>query len=153
VCGRVLLERDRQVVYGMSNLRLFEFTGDDPTHTSFALSCRVIASAVRAIPRSTAGDDPRAQFSRAGMIEWAPGQAMCFSHGIHLPLTRDRRVRRCTRIRRTVTPRNTAAQIRRTPGCGGTPPSHIQPSSEPVYARTCWGSIPLSSTTKQQGAE
>jgi hypothetical protein len=42
VCGRVLLERDRQVVYGMSNLRLFEFTGDDPTHSSFALSCRVI---------------------------------------------------------------------------------------------------------------
>jgi hypothetical protein len=26
----------------MSNLRLFEFTGDDPAHTSFALPCREI---------------------------------------------------------------------------------------------------------------
>lgn len=31
-----------RVVYGMSNLRLFEFTGDDPAHTSFALPCREI---------------------------------------------------------------------------------------------------------------
>jgi tRNA(Arg) A34 adenosine deaminase TadA len=31
-----------RVVYGMSNLRLFEFTGDDPAHTSFALPCRDI---------------------------------------------------------------------------------------------------------------
>lgn len=30
------------VVYGMSNLRLFQFTGDDPAHTSFALPCREI---------------------------------------------------------------------------------------------------------------
>jgi tRNA(Arg) A34 adenosine deaminase TadA len=30
------------VVYGMSNLRQFEFTGDDPAHTSFALPCREI---------------------------------------------------------------------------------------------------------------
>jgi len=28
------------VVYGMSNRRLFEFTGDRPGHTSFALPCR-----------------------------------------------------------------------------------------------------------------
>jgi hypothetical protein len=27
---------------GMSNRRLFEFTGDDPAHTSFALACRDI---------------------------------------------------------------------------------------------------------------
>ena len=32
------------VVYGMSNLRLFAFTGDDPAHTSFALPCRDILS-------------------------------------------------------------------------------------------------------------
>jgi tRNA(Arg) A34 adenosine deaminase TadA len=31
-----------RVVYGMSNRRLFEFTGDDPEHTSFALPCRDI---------------------------------------------------------------------------------------------------------------
>ncbi len=31
-----------RVVYGMSNLRLFQFTGDDPAHTSFALPCREI---------------------------------------------------------------------------------------------------------------
>jgi tRNA(Arg) A34 adenosine deaminase TadA len=31
-----------RIVYGMSNLRLFEFTGDDPAHTSFALPCREI---------------------------------------------------------------------------------------------------------------
>jgi tRNA(Arg) A34 adenosine deaminase TadA len=31
-----------RVVYGMSNLRLFQFTGDDPAHTSFALPCRDI---------------------------------------------------------------------------------------------------------------
>jgi tRNA(Arg) A34 adenosine deaminase TadA len=31
-----------RVVYGMSNLRLFAFTGDDPAHTSFALPCREI---------------------------------------------------------------------------------------------------------------
>jgi tRNA(Arg) A34 adenosine deaminase TadA len=31
-----------RVVYGMSNLRLFEFTGDDPARTSFALPCREI---------------------------------------------------------------------------------------------------------------
>jgi tRNA(Arg) A34 adenosine deaminase TadA len=31
-----------RVVYGMSNLRLFEFAGDDPAHTSFALPCREI---------------------------------------------------------------------------------------------------------------
>lgn len=28
------------VVYGMSNSRLFQFTGDDPAQTSFALPCR-----------------------------------------------------------------------------------------------------------------
>ena len=33
-----------RVVYGMSNLRLFAFTGDDPAHTSFALPCRDILS-------------------------------------------------------------------------------------------------------------
>jgi tRNA(Arg) A34 adenosine deaminase TadA len=31
-----------RVVYGLSNLRLFEFAGDDPAHTSFALPCREI---------------------------------------------------------------------------------------------------------------
>lgn len=31
-----------RVVYGMSNQRLFEFTGDDPAKTSFALPCRDI---------------------------------------------------------------------------------------------------------------
>ena len=31
-----------RVVYGMSSCRLFEFTGDDPEHTSFALPCRDI---------------------------------------------------------------------------------------------------------------
>jgi tRNA(Arg) A34 adenosine deaminase TadA len=31
-----------RVVYGMSNLRLFQFTGDDAAHTSFALPCREI---------------------------------------------------------------------------------------------------------------
>ena len=31
-----------RVVYGMSNTRLFGFTGDDPQHTSFALPCRDI---------------------------------------------------------------------------------------------------------------
>ncbi|RDH79549.1 nucleoside deaminase [Mycolicibacterium moriokaense] len=30
------------VVYGLSDRRLFEFTGDDPAHTSFALPCRDI---------------------------------------------------------------------------------------------------------------
>ncbi|HEX2213519.1 MAG TPA: nucleoside deaminase, partial [Mycobacterium sp.] len=29
-----------RVVYGMSAARLFEFTGDDPAHTSFARPCR-----------------------------------------------------------------------------------------------------------------
>ena len=31
-----------RVVYGMSNRRLFDFTGDDPNHASFALPCREI---------------------------------------------------------------------------------------------------------------
>ena len=31
-----------RVVYGLSAGRLFEFTGDDPAHTSFALPCREI---------------------------------------------------------------------------------------------------------------
>ena len=31
-----------RVVYGMSNQRLFEFTGDTPGRTSFALPCRDI---------------------------------------------------------------------------------------------------------------
>ncbi len=31
-----------RVVYGMSNRRLFEFTGDKPGRTSFALPCRDI---------------------------------------------------------------------------------------------------------------
>ncbi|MFN8071353.1 MAG: nucleoside deaminase [Mycobacterium sp.] len=31
-----------RVVYGMSNQRLFEFTGDNPQHASFALPCRDI---------------------------------------------------------------------------------------------------------------
>ncbi|MUL65386.1 tRNA-specific adenosine deaminase [Mycobacterium sp. CBMA 234] len=31
-----------RVVYGMSNRRLFEFTGDDPNHAAFALPCRDI---------------------------------------------------------------------------------------------------------------
>ncbi len=31
-----------RVVYGMSNRRLFEFTGDNPQHASFALPCRDI---------------------------------------------------------------------------------------------------------------
>ncbi len=29
-----------RVVYGMSNTRLFQFTGDDPSQTAFALPCR-----------------------------------------------------------------------------------------------------------------
>lgn len=33
-----------RVVYGMSNRRLFEFTGDNPAHASFALPCRDILS-------------------------------------------------------------------------------------------------------------
>lgn len=31
-----------RVVYGMSNTRLFHFTGDDPDHAAFALPCRNI---------------------------------------------------------------------------------------------------------------
>ena len=31
-----------RVVYGMSNTRLFQFTGDDPKHAAFALPCRDI---------------------------------------------------------------------------------------------------------------
>jgi hypothetical protein len=38
----VLLGGIGRVVYAMSNRRLFEFTGDDSAHTSFALPCREI---------------------------------------------------------------------------------------------------------------
>lgn len=39
-----------RVVYGMSNTRLFQFTGDDPSRTSFALPCRdVLTHGQRAV--------------------------------------------------------------------------------------------------------
>lgn len=39
-----------RVVYGMSNTRLFRFTGDDPSETSFALPCRdVLTHGQRAV--------------------------------------------------------------------------------------------------------
>jgi tRNA(Arg) A34 adenosine deaminase TadA len=39
-----------RVVYGLSNHRLFEFTGDDPKHAAFALPCRdILLNGQRAI--------------------------------------------------------------------------------------------------------
>jgi tRNA(Arg) A34 adenosine deaminase TadA len=39
-----------RVVYGMSNHRLFDFTGDDPKHAAFALPCRdILLNGQRAI--------------------------------------------------------------------------------------------------------